>query len=126
MSSPPNGLGDRGIRLWRALKRGFGRRCPRCGEGGVFRGYVKVRDACPACGLALAGFRVDDAPPYFTILLVGHIVAPGMVLVEMSAHPATWLQLAFWLPATLGLALYFLPKLKGALIGLHWANGIKG
>ncbi len=111
--------------LWRALKRGFGRHCPRCGQGMIFRGYSTVEPSCAVCGLGLESYRVDDAPPYFTILIVGHIVVPGMLLLEQLAHPPLWLQLGLWLPATLLLALLLLPKVKGALVGLHWANGIR-
>jgi uncharacterized protein (DUF983 family) len=107
-----------------ALWRGFGRHCPRCGTGAIFRRYLEVNATCPACGLDLAVYPVDDAPPYFTILLVGHIVVPGMVIVEELLHPASWVESAIWLPLTLALALFFLPRVKGALIGLHWANRI--
>ena len=109
---------------WLAMRRGFARHCPRCGEGPIFRRYVKVNATCPSCGLALASYPVDDAPPYFTILLVGHVVVPSLVLVEEFLHPASWIENAIWLPLTLGLTLFLLPRVKGALIGLHWANGI--
>jgi uncharacterized protein (DUF983 family) len=109
---------------WLALWRGFGRHCPRCGTGAIFRRYVKVNPACPACGLDLSVYPVDDAPPYFTMLLVGHIVVPGLLIVEELLHPASWIESAIWLPLTLALTLFFLPRVKGALIGLHWANRI--
>lgn len=112
--------------LWQVLRRGFGCRCPRCGKGAIFRGYVKVNARCADCGLPLDGYRVDDAPPYFTILIVGHIVLPGLLLLEEFAHPPAWFQLALWLPLTLGLTLFLLRRVKGALVGLHWANEVKG
>ena len=71
----------------RSMSRGWRRRCPRCGEGPVFRGYVKVRERCGACGLELHHHRADDAPPYFTILIVAHLVVPTMVLLQRVAAP---------------------------------------
>ena len=114
----------RPVSLTTALRRGLRHRCPRCGKGGIYRAYIKVRDACPSCDLGFAGFRTDDAPPYFTILLVGHIVVPGMLLLEQFAHPPAWAQTALWVPATLFLSLALLPRVKGALLGLHWVHDL--
>jgi uncharacterized protein (DUF983 family) len=91
----------------------------------MFRRYLKVNPVCPVCGLDLAVYPVDDAPPYFTILLVAHIVMPGLLLVEELFHPAAWIESAIWLPMTLILTLVLLPRVKGVLIGLHWANEIR-
>jgi uncharacterized protein (DUF983 family) len=126
MDSQPQAFGGAASGRWSALKRGFGCRCPRCGRGAIFGRYVTVNHGCRNCGLVLDGYRVDDAPPYFTILLVGHIIVPGMLLLEEFAHPAVWLHMTVWLPLTLLLTLLLLPRVKGALIGIHWANGIKG
>ncbi|MCJ7599730.1 MAG: DUF983 domain-containing protein, partial [Methyloceanibacter sp.] len=57
-----------------AIQRGLLLRCPACGQGRMFRRYLKVADQCPSCGEALHHHRADDAPPYFTIAIVGHIV----------------------------------------------------
>ena len=59
---------------WQAIRRGFMGRCPRCNEGHIFRAYLKVNDACPVCGEEFFHHRADDAPPYFTILVVGHVI----------------------------------------------------
>ena len=58
---------------WLSVKRGFAGKCPHCGEGRIFRAYLKVSDACEACGEELHHQRADDAPPYMTIFVVGHI-----------------------------------------------------
>jgi uncharacterized protein (DUF983 family) len=92
----------------------------------VFGRYLKVNQVCVNCGLALGDIRADDAPPYFTILLVGHIVIPAMLLLEQMRHPPEWVHMAIWPAMTVGLALFLLPRIKGAVIGLHWANNIKG
>lgn len=110
----------------RAMWRGFRQRCPRCGEGHLFRAYLKVWDACPKCGEELHHNRTDDAPPYFTILVVGHIVVGGVLAMEKALTPPTWVHLAVWLPLTLLSSLWLLPRIKGALVGLQWALHMHG
>lgn len=108
------------------LSRGFMRKCPRCGEAPVFQGYLRLVDNCAHCGLALGEMRADDFPPYATILVVGHIVVPGALMVEKYFHPSIPVQLGIWLPVTLALSLWFLPRLKGAIVGLMLHVGLKG
>lgn len=109
-----------------AMRRGWRQRCPQCGQGRIYRSYLKVNDSCPSCGLALSGHRADDAPPYFTILIVGHIIVPLMLVLEQEMHPAEWVHMVLWLPLTLGLSLWLLPRIKGTLIGLQWAKRMHG
>src|SRR5215472_9378076 len=113
------------IPLLQAMWRGLQRRCPRCGEGRLFAGYIAPAASCGSCALELARYRADDAPAYFTILIVGHIVVPLMLALETARHPPAELQLAIWLPATLLLTLAMLPRIKGALIGLLWSHGMR-
>jgi len=87
----------------------------------MFRRYLKVVDACPHCGEELHHHRADDAPPYFTIVIVGHIVVGLVLAVEMAYRPPLWVHAALWLPLTLILALTVLPIVKGALVALQWA-----
>ncbi len=108
------------------LKRGFARRCPNCGQSPIFNRYLKVNRTCVHCGLGLGEFRADDAPPYFTILVVGHIIVPSMLILEQLRHPPEWLHALVWLPLTLALSLFLLPRIKGAVIGVQWANRIRG
>jgi uncharacterized protein (DUF983 family) len=112
--------------VWRAMLRGFRLRCPNCGEGALFRSYLKVNDACPSCGTELHHHRADDAPPYFTILIVGHVVVGGVLALERMVAPPGWVQAALWLPLTLILTLLLLSRVKGALIGLQWALYMHG
>lgn len=109
-----------------ALWRGFMQRCPRCNEGRIFGAFVKVNHECPACGLELHHHRADDAPPYFTILIVGHIVVPLLLMMEQRWQPETWVHMVVWLPAILLLSLWFLPRIKGSLIGLQWQQQMHG
>lgn len=123
---PPN-LPTDSTRQWlSAMRRGLRGRCPNCGEGRLFRAFLKVGDACPACGEELFHHRADDAPPYFTIFIVGHIVVPAMLLLETTVTPPLWVHMAVWGPLTLILALAFLPLVKGAVVGLQWAHRMHG
>jgi uncharacterized protein (DUF983 family) len=112
--------------VWRSMWRGVRERCPNCGEGHLFRRYLKVADACPACGEDLHHQRADDAPAYFTIVIVGHFVVAGVLWMERAYSPADWVQAAVWLPLTLGATLWLLPRVKGALVGLQWALRMHG
>ncbi len=101
-----------------AIGRGLRGRCPACGEGKVFRGFLKVRETCAACGAPLGLARADDAPPYFTILVVGHIVIPLLFLVDRATTLPLWTMSAIFLPLTLGLALGLIRPIKGGTVGL--------
>jgi uncharacterized protein (DUF983 family) len=83
-------------------------------------------NSCPACGEELHHHRADDAPPYFTIVIVGHIVVSLVLLVEMTYRPPLWVHMMLWLPLTVALALLLLPAVKGALVGLQWALRMHG
>jgi uncharacterized protein (DUF983 family) len=107
--------------VFESILRGLWSRCPACGQGHMFRRYLKVADQCPSCGEALHHHRADDAPPYFTIAIVGHIVVGLMLAVEIAYRPPLWLHAAIWLPLTVILALVLLPPIKGALVALQWA-----
>lgn len=108
------------------LLRGVRRRCPNCGEGRLFRAYLKVDPQCARCGHANGLYRADDAPPYFTILIVGHLViAPLLAFPFILTWPLGWV-LGVTLPAILALTLALLPRVKGAVIGFHWATSPDG
>jgi len=109
-----------------AFVNGFRMRCPACGQGALYASYLKVNEHCPACGEEMWHHRADDAPPYMVITIVGHIIVPLLLAVEMALHPALWLHLIVWLPLTLILSLVLLPPVKGALIGYQWALRMHG
>ncbi|MGA7807184.1 DUF983 domain-containing protein [Bradyrhizobium sp.] len=112
--------------VWSALKRGFRSRCPRCGEGRLFRAYLKVADHCAACGLDFSPHRADDLPAYLVIVIVGHIVVPTALVIETNFSPPVALQLAIYLPLTLFASLALLQPVKGAVVGLQWALRMHG
>ncbi len=109
-----------------AMWRGFRQHCPACGQGKLYRQYLKVVDRCEACGEEMHHHRADDAPPYFTMLIVGHIVVGGILTVETAYAPETWIHWVIWLPLLIILSLWFLPRVKGALVGLQWALRMHG
>lgn len=109
-----------------ALVRGWRRRCPSCGAGPMMRGYLKVRDSCPVCGEELHHHRADDGPAYLTILIVGHLLAPILLFTYTRWRPEPLVLAVGFTIGTVALSLYLLPRLKGALVALQWANRMHG
>lgn len=101
-----------------AMLRGALGRCPCCDKAPLFNGWLKVADTCRNCDAPLGRIRADDAPPYFTIFAVGHIVIPGMLFLEKAYKPELWVHTAIWVPLTLALSLALMRPVKGATIGL--------
>jgi uncharacterized protein (DUF983 family) len=112
--------------VMQAMGRGFRGRCPKCAEGRLFRAFLKVADQCAVCGEELSHHRADDAPAYFVILIVGHIVVALALEVEIVFAPPYWVHIALWIPLTLALALGLLQPVKGAIVGLQWAQYMHG
>ena len=107
---------------WRGLRG----RCPNCGKGRIFRAFLKVADSCAECGEEFHHQRADDFPAYLVIVIVGHLVVPLILHVEMVYEPAYWIHAVLWLPLTLGLALLLIQPVKGAVIALQWHAGMHG
>lgn len=117
-------LDDRPI--WPAIRRGLRCRCPNCGRGRMLRGYLKVRDTCPSCGEALYHHRADDGPAYLTILIVGHIMAPVLLIAYTVWRPSP-LALAVTLSVLcVSLAAFLLPRLKGMIVAIQWSRRMHG
>lgn len=112
--------------VWTAMARGVRCRCPNCGEGKIFRAFLKVADNCSVCGENLSHHRADDLPAYLVIVVVGHIIVPIALWIETNYAPAVLLQLAFYLPFTLIASLLLLQPIKGAVVGLQWAFRMHG
>jgi len=117
-----NGARSVGAAIWRGLTL----KCPACGKRSLFSGYLKIADQCSNCGEELHHHRADDAPPYFTILIVGHIIVGGALVLEQAYAPPSWVHTAIWVPMALLLSLLLLPRIKGALVGLQWALRMHG
>ena len=112
--------------VWSAMKRGFFGRCPRCGQGKLFRAFLKVDDNCSVCGLDFTPHRADDLPAYLVIVIVGHLVVPTALWIETDFSPPVWLQLAIYLPFTLIASLALLQPVKGTVVALQWALKMHG
>lgn len=103
--------------FWTAVSRGARNRCPVCGEGKVFRGYLRVVDECEVCHAPLGSLRADDLPPYVTIFVAGHVLFPPVLWVEKAWMPPMWLHMAVWLPAFTIACILLLRPIKGATVG---------
>ncbi len=106
--------------LWRGARN----RCPVCGEGKVFAGYLRVARECTHCHAPLGRLRADDAPPYFTIFIVGHLLVPPIFWIEKAYQPPMWLHMAVWLPLFTAICILLLRPVKGAVVGWMLRVGI--
>ncbi len=112
--------------LGRSIGRGLRGRCPSCGTGALFDGFLAVRPVCRVCGEELHHHRADDLPPYLTILIVGHVVVTGLLVCERLFSLPVWLETTLWLAIAACLSLALLRPLKGGVVGLQWALGLHG
>ena len=113
-------------RLDEAMWRGFKGICPHCGEGRLFRSFLKTVDACEKCGEEIHHHRADDLPAYLVIAVVGHIVVGAFMGVEAVTVWPGWLHLTIWVPITILMSLLLLQPTKGAIVGLQWALYMHG
>jgi uncharacterized protein (DUF983 family) len=104
------------------LIAGLAGRCPNCGEGALFEGFLKVSPRCEACGYDLARADSGDGPAVFVILIAGFLVAFGALFTEFALHPPVWVHLVLWLPAALVISLALLRPLKGIMLAAQFAN----
>ncbi|MBR0679666.1 DUF983 domain-containing protein [Roseomonas eburnea] len=111
-------------RVAEGLGRGLRLRCPHCGEGRLFTRFLKVSPRCEVCGADNTIYPSDDAPPYLTLLLVGHFILPFMFWLDKAWAPAMWVQFAIWLPLITVVTIATLPFMKGAVVGIAWATGV--
>ena len=95
-------------------------RCPNCGEGPLFNGYLRVHDTCEACGFDLRRADSGDGPVVFIVLIVGSLVCFGALLVEVAYSPPIWVHLIIWLPLATALSLFLLRPFKGVMIALQF------
>ena len=96
--------------------------CPRCGQGPLFDGYIKLKPSCPACNLDYAMFDAGDGPAVFGILIVGAIVAGLALWVEFTFSPPYWVHAVLWAPLIVILSLGFLRLSKSTLLVLQFRH----
>jgi uncharacterized protein (DUF983 family) len=109
-----------------AARRAILGRCPCCGEGKLFRAYLKQVENCSACGEAFGHIRADDAAPWLTIILVGHIFVPLMLMFVAFSTMPSWESAVLWSGILVALSLAILPRAKALFIAILWITGAPG
>ena len=104
------------------VSTGLAGRCPRCGDGRMFKGFITIADICDVCGLDFKFADSGDGPAVFVILIAGFIVLGGALAVDVAYDPPAWLLLAVFAPLTLIVCLGLLRPLKGVLVASQYVN----
>ncbi len=104
------------------FKTGIAGRCPRCGEGRLFEGFLTIRPRCDACGLDFSFADSADGPAVFIMLIAGFGVLGAALYVEIAYEPPIWLHLAIWLPLAVIVCLAMLRPMKGLAVALQYAH----
>jgi uncharacterized protein (DUF983 family) len=105
-----------------AILTGLRARCPACGRGPLFEGFLSVRHHCPECGTDLSAQDSGDGPAAFIILIVGAVVLFAALITEVVWQPPVWLHLLLWLPLTVVGVLGLMRPFKGVLIALQFKH----
>jgi uncharacterized protein (DUF983 family) len=119
-------LSDEARHFGPALINGLRCRCPRCGQGKLYRRYLKIADRCKHCALDFSHHRADDLPAYVAITIVGHILVGGLLHFQSSRDIAPVVYLAILLPLAIILPLAMLPSIKGGIVALQWSRRLHG
>jgi uncharacterized protein (DUF983 family) len=113
-------MNDRLPTVTESALRGIACKCPRCGKGSIYSGFLTLRPACEACGLDFAFMDSGDGPAIFIIMIAGAIVVGAALIVEVKYQPPFWLHAALWLPLILATTLLPLRSMKSLLIALQY------
>lgn len=105
-----------------AFVTGITGRCPRCGRGKLFDGYLRLAERCRNCGLDLAFADSGDGPAVFLILIVGFIVVGAALITEIAYRPPYWVHAVLWAPLAIGLPLVLLRPAKGLMVALQYKH----
>jgi len=109
-----------------AMGRGFLGRCPSCGRSLLFARYLEQVQCCPLCGAEFGRIRADDAAPWLTLIVVGHLFLPLIFIVNLAAFLPFWISVTCWAAFFCGVALLLLPRAKGLFIGMLWVTRAPG
>lgn len=112
--------------FWNAALRGIRCKCPRCGEGRLFRKWLKPLDRCPVCTLDLTPQQADDFPAYIAILVTGHLIAPLIIALSLDFAMGPLAMTAVLVPLALVMMLGMLQPAKGGVIATQWWFGLHG
>jgi len=99
--------------------------CPRCGQGNLFDGFIKLKPACSNCELDYGFADSGDGPVVFVILIVGFLVVGSALWMEVNVNPPLWLHFLLWIPLATILTLVTMRMLKGVLINLQYRNNAR-
>lgn len=108
------------------IRAGLLCRCPQCGVGPLFQGFLKVRPTCEACGYGLAAIETGDGAATFIMQIAGFLVGFSALFVEIVYHPPIWLHLVVWLPLVIVLALGLMRPGKGLMTALQYRSRTEG
>ena len=97
-------------------------RCPKCGDGRLFSSYLKIAPECETCGQSFGSEDVGDGAAVFIMLIVGSLIVPSALFMELVAKPSIWLHMIVWLPLSVVLVGFLLPVSKGVLFALQWRH----
>ena len=106
--------------LSQIVLRGLACKCPRCGKGKLYTGFLTLRPRCDSCGLDYAFIDAGDGPAVFIIMIAGAIVVAAALIVEVKYQPPFWVHAVLWLPLTLAVTLWPLRAMKSLLIALQF------
>jgi uncharacterized protein (DUF983 family) len=113
-------MADDNYSLRESARRGLAGRCPRCGKGALFQGFLKVAPRCENCGLDFAFADAADGPAFFVMSFAGFVVVAAALVVEVAYQPPYWLHALLWIPLILAMTLLPLRPAKGLLIALQY------
>jgi uncharacterized protein (DUF983 family) len=112
-----------GLKMTTAMRRGASGHCPACGKGRLFRGWLGVVDECAVCAAPLGQIRADDAPPYFTVFIVAHVVIGLQIALESRVMLSVGTEMMIFVPGTLLLVVALIRPVKGATVGMMMKLG---
>jgi uncharacterized protein (DUF983 family) len=111
-----------GHSLWRGVRG----RCPRCGRDRLFGAFLKLDDHCSVCRLDFTGHRADDLPAYLVIVIVGHVLVPVILWIEVDSAPSLVFQLSIYLPISALASISLRQPVKGTAVALQWSLKMNG
>ena len=104
------------------IKAGLGCRCPACGEGPVFRSFLDIAPRCTSCGADFSKADAGDGPAFFVMFLLGIIIMPPVLLVQILFSPPAWVHIILWTPVRIVLAMLMLRPFKSLMFALQWKH----
>jgi uncharacterized protein (DUF983 family) len=104
------------------ISAGLRCRCPNCGKGAVFRGFLAFKERCDACGADLTIADAGDGPAFFVMFAALILIVPTAMFTEFAFHPPIWVNLLLWPPITFGFCVALLRPIKALLFALQWRH----